>query len=115
RKRRRRASELGSAAPPQPGTFHGTLLRHQERGLDADALLALLARIEVVPVFTAHPTEVSRRTVLYKRNRISAALERLDRLPLSGNEAAAQEAAITAEVTALWQTDEVRRQQPTVS
>jgi phosphoenolpyruvate carboxylase len=114
RERRRRASLLHADQPPQPGTFHGTLLRLRDAGLDADAVLARLAEVVVVPVFTAHPTEVSRRTVLFKRARIARALERLDRLPLPDAEAAAQEEAIAAEVTALWQTDEVRRSRPAV-
>ncbi|HEV2146444.1 MAG TPA: phosphoenolpyruvate carboxylase [Longimicrobiaceae bacterium] len=114
RKRRRRASGLRADQPPQPGTFHGTLLRLRDAGLGWDAVLDALGRVQVVPVFTAHPTEVSRRTVLFKRARISAALERLDRLPLTDAEAAEEEAAIAAEITALWQTDEVRRQRPTV-
>ena len=41
-------------------------------------------------------------------------LEQLDRLPLSERDAEKHEQAITAEITALWQTDEVRRRRPTV-
>ena len=114
RGRRRRAAALHADEPPQPGTFLGTLLRLREAGLDRDAVLARLAEVCVIPVFTAHPTEVSRRTVLFKRARIARALERLDRLPLTDAEAARQEEAIAAEVTALWQTDEVRRSRPSV-
>jgi phosphoenolpyruvate carboxylase len=114
RKRRRRASRLDAGLPPQPGTLEGTLRRLRERGLDMDAVRSLLERIAIIPVFTAHPTEVSRRTVLFKRSRIADALERLDQLPLSDTEAAAQEEAIAVEITALWQTDEVRRQRPSV-
>ncbi len=114
RKRRRRATALQADEPPQPGTLPGTQLRLREAGLDREAVLEQLRRIAVIPVFTAHPTEVSRRTVLFKRARIAEALERLDRLPLTQAEAAAQEVAITAEITALWQTDEVRRKRPTV-
>ncbi|MBD0319991.1 MAG: phosphoenolpyruvate carboxylase, partial [Gemmatimonadetes bacterium] len=106
---------LHSDQPPQPGTFHGTLLRLRDAGLDADAVLERLREIAVIPVFTAHPTEVTRRTGLFKRKRIAEALERLDRLPLTAAEAQGQEAAIAGEITALWQTDEVRRRQPAVT
>ena len=109
RKRRRRAAEMAPDGPPQAGTFRGTLLRLREAGYTADAVLDRLAAIEVIPVFTAHPTEVARQTVLAKRRRIAHDLEGLDRLPLSAREAAEHEAAILAEITALWQTDEVRR------
>ena len=114
RKRRRRASGLEAEQPPQPGTFHGTVLRLREAGMEIDAVLEHLRRVEVVPVFTAHPTQVSRRTVLFKRARIAEALERLDRLPLTDAQAEEEAAAIAAEITALWQTDEVRRRRPSV-
>jgi phosphoenolpyruvate carboxylase len=114
RKRRRRAARLEPGEPAQAGTFFGTLLRLREAGLDRETVLDALRRVEVVPVFTAHPTEVSRRTVLFKRRRIAEVLERLDHLPLTEAEAEAREAAIAAEITALWQTDEVRRRRPSV-
>jgi phosphoenolpyruvate carboxylase len=114
RRRRRRARQLATDEPPEPGSLAGTLQRLAAAGLDRPALLELLERVLVVPVFTAHPTEVARRTVLFKRRRIAAALEALDRLPLTAVEAAAQEAWITADITTLWQTDEVRRRRPSV-
>jgi phosphoenolpyruvate carboxylase len=114
RKRRRRAAQLEQNARPQPGTVDGTLVRLQGRGLDCAQLVERLRHIMVVPVFTAHPTEVSRRTVLFKRRRIASALERLDVLPLTDAVASGEEARIAAEITALWQTDEVRRRQPSV-
>ncbi len=114
RKRRRRTAQLSPNLPPQPGTIRGTLRRMRDSGLDKEAALAWLRQIEVIPVFTAHPTEVARRTVLFKRQRIAANLESLDRLPLTDAAAGEFEAAIAAEITALWQTDEVRRRPPTV-
>jgi phosphoenolpyruvate carboxylase len=113
RKRRRRAAEV-TGGEPQAGTFRGTLRRVRGAGAGVEEALELLRRVEVVPVFTAHPTEVARRTVLFKRARIAAELERLDRLPLSDRRAREAAERITAEITALWQTDEVRRRQPTV-
>jgi phosphoenolpyruvate carboxylase len=113
RKRRRRAAEV-SGAEPQEGTFRGTLRRVRDAGASCEEALELLGRVEVVPVFTAHPTEVARRTVLFKRARIASELERLDWLPLSDRRAREAAERIAAEITALWQTDEVRRRQPTV-
>ncbi|MEX2283610.1 MAG: phosphoenolpyruvate carboxylase [Gemmatimonadota bacterium] len=114
RKRRRRALLAQPDSKPQPGSFHGTLLRMQSVGVDCAAVLAGLRALEIMPVFTAHPTEVARRTVLFKRTRIAQALERLDQVPLTASSAMELQDAIAAEITALWQTDEVRRRQPTV-
>jgi phosphoenolpyruvate carboxylase len=114
RKRRRRAHQLLPDRQPEPGTLRGTLARARDAGIAAEEALAWLGRIKVIPVFTAHPTEVARRTVLFKRARIAKELESLDRLPLSGAEASQLEESIAAEVTALWQSDEVRRSKPTV-
>jgi phosphoenolpyruvate carboxylase len=114
RKRRRRTAQLSPGRPPQPGSIRGTLRRMRRSGINLEAALEWLRQIEVIPVFTAHPTEVARRTVLFKRQRIAAKLELLDRLPLTDAEAIKHEAAIAAEITALWQTDEVRRRPPTV-
>jgi phosphoenolpyruvate carboxylase len=114
RKRRRRAAKVHDQ-PPLAGSFRGTLLRMRAAGIPADAAMASLRKVKVVPVFTAHPTEVARRTVLFKRRRIAQHLENLDRLPLSEAEARAIENLILAEVTSLWQTDEVRVEKPLVS
>jgi phosphoenolpyruvate carboxylase len=114
RKRRRRARKLDRRHAPLPGSFRGTLLRLKEAGFSAEQVLEFLSRIAITPVFTAHPTEVARQTVLLKRRRIANALERLDRLPLTAEEAEDCELQIRAEVTSLWQTDEVRLAKPTV-
>jgi phosphoenolpyruvate carboxylase len=113
RKRRRRAGKLESERV-LPGSFRGTLRRLKESGVSSEAALAALGKIQITPVFTAHPTEVARQTVLLKRQRIALQLERLDRLPLTSAKAQDCEDRIRAEVAALWQTDEVRLAKPTV-
>src|SRR6185369_10141181 len=113
RKRRRRAAQL-SPGPPQPGTFRGTLLRIRDAGVGLEDTLEALKRIRVIAVFTAHPTEVARRTVLWKRQHIAQLLEQLDTVPLVGSRALEIQQEIMAEITAWWQSDEVRRTPPTV-
>jgi len=115
RKRRRRAAELHDDQPALAGSFRGTLARMKASGLSVEEAIAALRAIRVVPVFTAHPTEIARRTILFKRRRIAELLERLDRLPLSRTEANECEELIFSEVLALWQTDEVRLEKPRVT
>src|ERR1700756_3235898 len=81
RKRRRRAARLNGQAPLE-GSFRGTLARLHDARIPTEKILEALSRVRVIPVFTAHPTEITRHTVRLKRRRIAALLERLDQLPL---------------------------------
>ncbi len=114
RKRRRRAAMLSNTEHIQRGSLRGTLRRLREAGYTRDSALELLARICIIPVFTAHPTEVARRSVMFKRRRISDLLERLDGIAVPPAEIATFERDLLAEITALWQTDDVRNARPTV-
>jgi phosphoenolpyruvate carboxylase len=62
-------------------------------------------RLAVRPVFTAHPTEAARRTVLYKLRQIAELLEGAD---------ARATARLEETVDLLWQTDELRIAKPDV-
>ena len=114
RKRRRRAALLDATAAPQRGSLRGTFRRLRDAGVDRAEALRLLARICITPVFTAHPTEVARRSVMFKRRRISEILEQLDSVPIPPAELDAMQTSLLAEITALWQTDDVRTARPTV-
>ncbi len=114
RKRRRRSALLDTATAPQRGSLRGTFRRLREVGYTRDTALELLEKICIVPVFTAHPTEVARRSVMFKRRRIADLLERLDVLGTPPSELLALEGELLAEITALWQTDDVRTARPTV-
>jgi phosphoenolpyruvate carboxylase len=113
RKRRRRSAQLNDAAPLR-GDLHGTLRRLKEAGIDAKQAAELLAHIVITPVFTAHPTEVARRSVMFKRRRISDLLEKLDRVAVPEAELESLEREVAGEITALWQTDDVRSARPMV-
>lgn len=110
----RRRRDHARAATAQPGSLADTF-----RGLSATvprgALEALLDRARVELVFTAHPTEAQRRTVLEKHRRLADALARRDLDgALTPRELAEVDEAIREEVTALWQTDEIRNERPRV-
>ena len=112
RKRRRLSLQLSGEA--QRGSLRGTLRAMRTAGISGEEALDWLRHIAIIPVFTAHPTEVARRVVMFKRHRIADLLEQLDRIPLSDEQLELFEESLTAEITALWETDEVRTRRPTV-
>src|SRR5580658_5807949 len=114
RKRRRIALRLSGQAGRQRGSLAGTFSEMRRVGIGAEEALNWLRRVLIVPVFTAHPTEAARRTVMFKRRRIGEFLEALDRIPLPAQDMARLEELVLAEITGLWQTDEVRSRRPTV-
>ena len=121
RKRRRLSSQLEpnpqfppKDPPVQRGSLRGALRQLRLAGVSAEEARELLTQITITPVFTAHPTEVARRSVMFKRRRISDLLEQLDRIPVPNAQLEALEQDIVAEITALWQTDDVRNARPTV-
>jgi phosphoenolpyruvate carboxylase len=115
RKRRRLSLQLSGDNSTQRGSLRGTLREMKRVGISAAEALDWLRRIFIVPVFTAHPTEIARRSVLFKRRRIGEFLEKLDRIPVPDEEISRLQEQLIAEITALWQTDEVRSRRPTVN
>jgi phosphoenolpyruvate carboxylase len=71
-------------------------------------------RVALQLVLTAHPTEAARRTVLASHLRVAASLAELDDPLLASPRRDEIEAELAAEITALWQTDEVRSRRPRV-
>jgi len=114
RKRRRIALQLSGEAGRQRGSLAGTLCEMRRVGIGAEEALDWLRRVLIVPVFTAHPTEAARRSVMVKRRRIGEFLATLDRIPIPEQDLARLQQLIRAEITSLWQTDEVRSRRPTV-
>ena len=114
RKRRRIALLLSGGAGRQRGSLAGTLAEMRRVGISSNEALDWLKRVLIIPVFTAHPTEVARRTVMFKRRRIGEFLASLDRIPVPEQDLARLEQLVLAEITSLWQTDEVRSRRPTV-
>ena len=112
--RKRRRLSLQLSGDTQRGSLRGTLRAMRAAGISGEEALEWLRCVSIIPVFTAHPTEVARRVVMFKRRRIADLLEQLDRIPLSDEQLEQFEESLIAEITALWETDEVRTRRPTV-
>jgi phosphoenolpyruvate carboxylase len=111
--RRRRAYLQDRASPPQRGSSEETFARLVARGVSPAALHQAVCALQVELVLTAHPTEVSRRTLIHKHNRVAQLLAEGDRPDLTVPERAELEAALRREILSAWTTDEVRHQRLT--
>ncbi len=112
---RRRREYLRDVGQHQPGGLEDTLIRLKANGLDADGLVDLLNSIRVEPVFTAHPTEPTRRTILRKEQQIVRHLVELLNPTMTPQETEAALQNIRLLMTTSWQTDEHPSEQMTVA
>src|SRR5437868_14624843 len=69
---------------------------------------ALIANLEIHPVFTAHPTEARRRAIVTAIRRVGEHLERLDDPRISDTERHEANRRLVEEVDSLWRTAQVR-------
>ncbi len=112
--RRRRDYQRSSADTPQPDGLLDALRRLKAQGVGIDELRDWLPRIDVEPVFTAHPTEAVRRALLEKEQLMVASLvDNLDGLRTPG-ERATDAARFRMALTASWQTADSSPVRPTV-
>lgn len=91
-----------------------TLVTKAEQGqLDGNHLAETLSKLHINLVLTAHPTEVTRRTIINKHVELSdclASLERKDNLPLERDAILNR---IEQLISQAWHTDDIRRSRPT--
>ncbi|HUG31857.1 MAG TPA: phosphoenolpyruvate carboxylase [Acidimicrobiia bacterium] len=81
--------------------------------IDQELVDEIVSRFEVRPVFTAHPTEAARRSILNKRGEVAGLINR--RLQ-AGNQDQIEliDRRSSELIDQIWQTDELRTEQPTV-
>jgi phosphoenolpyruvate carboxylase len=105
---RHRARELAATHPDGRGPLRRLMERLAKSagsaGPDRDEVQDVLSRAELRPVFTAHPTESSRQSVLAILRRVADELDH-----------GAGDETLAMLVELLWQTDELRPGKPTVA
>lgn len=112
RVRRRRDYQRSAAFPPQPGSCDEAFARLVRQRIAPDALYDAVCSLRIELVLTAHPTTITRRTLAHKQQRIAEELGRLDRSDLTLPERAEIMDALRREITATWETVEIRHERP---
>lgn len=112
---RRRREYLLEEGHYQPGGFEDTLVKLKAAGLSAKDLQELLGTLLIEPVFTAHPTEPTRRTMLRKEQNIVKNLVELLNPTMTAQEKRVAYENIRLLITTGWQTDEHPPEQMTVA
>ncbi len=114
--RLRRSIDYLRSGTPQPGSLRAAAEALAARGTTAAEASTALQSLLLEPVFTAHPTESVRRTLLKKDQRLARAL--VERFTAGALDPVAQETLhdrIVLEMAAAWQTEEQRPGRPTVA
>ncbi len=99
-----------SIEKPQPLQELLTLLKSQQ--VDVEKTRQAVADLSIELVLTAHPTEVTRRTLIYKLTQIADCLAQREQ-DLTAHELARLDARLSDLITQAWHTNEIREQRPT--
>lgn len=111
--RRRREYQRATHAPQPEGLVHA-LQQLKASGVSAKEILHWLNRLDIEPVFTAHPTEAVRRSLLEKEQEIVRCLINEFDTSRTPNEQSADWGQLRMALTAGWQTSETSAIKPSV-
>ncbi len=111
---RERRRLLRAGGPLWQGSFDDAFRHFHGEGVTAEELQAVLNKLAYRPVFTAHPTEAKRRTIMEVLRRIFVLSERIADPRIGKEEKEDLKRRMESEIQILWKTDEVRPQRPHV-
>jgi phosphoenolpyruvate carboxylase len=114
RLRRRALNENKLADTTPPDSLPASVERLVASGVTPKNILDVLSQLDIEVVFTAHPTEITRRTVLLKQLEIARYLYRRDHPPLGIREKKSIDKAILGVVESLWLADHIIHFKPDV-
>ena len=105
-------SRIGHASIEKPEPLLELFSLLDNKKLDAAKVDQAVASLSIELVLTAHPTEVSRRTLIHKLTEIAACLTELE-YELSPARQQAVELRLSELIAQAWYTNEIREQRPT--
>ncbi len=112
--RRRRSHEAGTDDRPQHGSLAALIRFFQQNELSTSTLQKLFQRLSIELVFTAHPTEATRRSLITKTRHIAELLERYDQQQdkMTPRQRLHWQQDLEGTIDLLWRTDAVRHARP---
>ena len=115
--RQRRAARITGAGETKPmrETIEAAVVELKEQGTDAAAMQALVDRLGIELVFTAHPTESKRRTLLTKLRRLGEILRARAQPATTADPTVLEPECVEREIASLWLTDRSRVARPEVA
>ncbi|ENW97940.1 phosphoenolpyruvate carboxylase [Acinetobacter sp. NIPH 298] len=110
--RSRRQAEFDEHAP-NPNPLSHLFKKFNAKKISPQQLFQQICDLKIELVLTAHPTEISRRTLIQKYDDITDCLSQLDQQKLTPRERQHSVATLKQLVSSAWQTDEIRQHRPT--
>jgi phosphoenolpyruvate carboxylase len=105
----------GTAPEPMRESIEAAVLELKGRGVDPAAMQALVDRISIELVFTAHPTESKRRTLLAKLRKLAEILRQRANPAAAADPGVLGDECLAREIASLWLTDRTRSARPEVA
>jgi phosphoenolpyruvate carboxylase len=114
-RRRRAARALGTdEGQPIRESIEAAVMELKAAGVEAPEMQRLVDRLGIELVFTAHPTETKRRTLLGKLQRLAGILRERSQPESTPDCSVLEEETIEREIASLWLTDRSRTFKPEV-
>ena len=107
-----RLDELAARTQRQRGWLEGTVDRVEAERIATAEIQNVVGRLELRPVFTAHPTEASRRSILTKLNAVADLLDERHDPRITQPDKHRIDRRLAELIDLIWQTDEIRRDRP---
>ena len=107
-----RVEDLNTTAPASSRRFAETVAKLRDWGVASEEIVASAREADLRPVFTAHPTEASRRSILDKLAEVAVLVETRSEASCGPTDRRRIDRRIDELIDAIWQTDELRRERP---
>ncbi len=114
--RRRRAEHvtMPGTTPPMRESIEEAIVELKGQGVTESEMQSLVDRLAIELVFTAHPTESKRRTLLTKLRRLGEILRERERPEIARDPMLLESDCLEREIASLWLTDRSRVERPEV-